>query len=62
MDLINTRSRYASVGIAMGYRLGGQVSILDRGKEFISFSIASRPAVRPTQPPIQWIPEALSPR
>jgi hypothetical protein len=24
-------------------------------------STASRPALRPTQPPIQWVPEALSP-
>jgi hypothetical protein len=43
MDLINMRSRYGSVGIATGYMLDGQGSILDRGKEFISFSIESRP-------------------
>jgi hypothetical protein len=30
------------------------------GKIFL-FSIASRPALRPTQPPIQWVPGAFSP-
>jgi hypothetical protein len=25
------------------------------------FSTSSRPALRPTQPPIQWVPGALSP-
>jgi hypothetical protein len=29
------------------------------GKNFL-FSTASRPAVGPTQPPIQWLPGALS--
>jgi hypothetical protein len=27
----------------------------------VLFSIASRLALRPTQPPIQWVPEALTP-
>jgi hypothetical protein len=32
-----------------------------KGKIFF-FSIASRPALRPTQPPIQWVPWELLPR
>jgi hypothetical protein len=48
------------VGIAMGYRLDGPGSILGRGKIFL-FSIASRPALGATQPPVQWIPGSLSP-
>jgi hypothetical protein len=46
--------------MALGYGLN------DRGFEFrqelgISlFTIASRPALDPTQPPIQWVPGALS--
>jgi hypothetical protein len=31
-----------------------------RGLRIILFSTASRPALEPTQPPIQWKPEALS--
>jgi hypothetical protein len=29
------------------------------GKSFCSFSATSRPALEPTQPPIQWILEAV---
>jgi hypothetical protein len=56
------RSRDSAVGIATGYGLE------DRGSEFetrwgknFHFSTSSRPALGPTQPPIQWISEALSP-
>jgi hypothetical protein len=49
------------VGIATGYGLddqgvGVRVPIWSR-----IFSKSSRPALGPTQPPIQWIPGALSP-
>jgi hypothetical protein len=44
----------------MGYGLKGRGSIPGRGKVFL-FSIASRPALGPTQPPIQWVLWALSP-
>jgi hypothetical protein len=35
-------------------------SIPGGGWHFFSFSTASRPALEPTQPPIQWVPEVLS--
>jgi hypothetical protein len=44
----------------MGYGLDGRGSI--RGKEKIClFSASPTSVLRPTQPPIQWVPEALSP-
>jgi hypothetical protein len=39
--------------------LENQDSVPFRGRVFFSSSV-SRPAVEPTQPPIQWVPEALS--
>jgi hypothetical protein len=38
----------------------GRSSSPGGGKNF-HFSIMSRPALRPTQPPIQWVPGTLSP-
>jgi hypothetical protein len=40
-----------------GYGLDGRGSIPGRSRVF---SIASRPTLGPTQPPIQWVPGALS--
>jgi hypothetical protein len=51
------------VGIATGYRMDDQdvgSSSPGRVKNFI-FSTLSRPSRGPTQPPIQWVPGALSP-
>jgi hypothetical protein len=31
-----------------------------QGQETFFYSMASRPALEPTQPPIQWVPGALS--
>jgi hypothetical protein len=45
----------------MGYGLDGRGSIPDRGK-ILLFCAASRPALGPTQHPIYWVPDALSPR
>jgi hypothetical protein len=48
-----------TVGIATGYGLDGRGSIPSRGKIFL-FSTASRPALGPIQPPIQWVQGTLS--
>jgi hypothetical protein len=63
MYSISSLSRGNSVGIATGYVLNDQaagVKCPGRVNNF-HFSILSRPAVWPTQPPIQFVPEALSP-
>jgi hypothetical protein len=44
----------SSVCRAMSYGLDDWDSIPSRDKIFL-FSIASRPALEPTQPPIQWV-------
>jgi hypothetical protein len=54
---VYTGSSDSSVGIATDYGLFGRGSIPSRGKRF--FFSPQRP--RPTQPPIQWLPGALSP-
>jgi hypothetical protein len=45
---------------ATGYGLDGRGSIPSRDKIFL-FYVTSRPAVGPTQPPIQCVPGAVSP-
>jgi hypothetical protein len=51
----------AQAGQWLGYGLGDRGSILGRGNDsMFLLAIASRPALRPTQPPIQWVPGALS--
>jgi hypothetical protein len=54
-------SKFSVVGIVIGYGLdnrGGRSSSPGRIKDFLFTS--SRPALGSTQPPIQWVPEALS--
>jgi hypothetical protein len=49
-------------GIVLGFGLddwGSRVRFLARAGNFF-FTTISRMAVGPTQPPIQWVPEALS--
>jgi hypothetical protein len=53
-ELVNCFSSSAS--IVSDYRLDDRGSIPDRGKGFFSLASVSRPALRPTQPPIQWVP------
>jgi hypothetical protein len=48
-----------SVGNATGYELDGRGSIRCRSEIFLLF-IASRPALGPSQPPIQWVPRGIS--
>jgi hypothetical protein len=43
------------------YGLDDRGSIPGRGKGFFSLASVSRPALGPTQPPVQWVPEVLSP-
>jgi hypothetical protein len=52
-------NRDLSFGIATGYGLNGRCSIPGRGKKLCS--TASRLAMGPTQPPIEWVEGALSP-
>jgi hypothetical protein len=55
-------SRDSSVGIALGYGLKDRDSTVrfPAGLGIFPFTIASRTALGPTQPPIQWVPAALS--
>jgi hypothetical protein len=53
-------SRDSSVGIVTGYGLDGWGSIPGRTRFIFLFSTPSRPALRPTQPSIQWVLQALS--
>jgi hypothetical protein len=60
---MHLRSRDSSVGIATGYGLddrGVRSSSPGRVRNLL-FYTSSRPALASTQPPIQWVPRALSP-
>jgi hypothetical protein len=54
-------SRGSSVSIVTAYGLDDRGSIPDRGRGFFFQSSAPRPALGPTQPPVQWVPVVLSP-
>jgi hypothetical protein len=47
-------------GTALGYRLDDGGFQSRKGLEIFLFTTASRPVLRPYQPPIQWIPGDLS--
>jgi hypothetical protein len=50
----------SSVWLRTG-RPGDQGSIPGRGKIIFPRTSVSRPALGPTQPPVQWVPGVLSP-
>jgi hypothetical protein len=52
-DIPKKNSQDSSVGIATGYWLNGRC--LFPGMATIFLSTASKPAPRPSQPPIQWV-------
>jgi hypothetical protein len=57
--LMVLRSWDSSVSIATGYGLDGWDSILSIGKNLL-FSTESRQTLGTTQPPIQWVREAIA--
>jgi hypothetical protein len=48
-------SRGSTVNILSDYGLDDRGLIPDRDRGF-SYSLCVRPALRPTQPPVQWVP------
>jgi hypothetical protein len=60
LNRVWTRSWHSSVSIVSDCRLDDRGSIPSRGKGFFPLASVSRPALRPTQPPIQWVPVVLS--
>jgi hypothetical protein len=55
------RSRGSSGSIVSDYGLDDRGSIPGRDKWFFSLTSVSKPALWPTQPPVQWVPGVLSP-
>jgi hypothetical protein len=62
--ILPTREPGSSVSIVSGYvagRAGDRGSIPRRGERISPLASVSRPALGPTQPPVQWVPVVLSP-
>jgi hypothetical protein len=56
---VQSMSWGSSVTIVSDYRLEDRGSSPGRGKGFFSLAPVSRPVMRPTQPPIQCVPESF---
>jgi hypothetical protein len=54
--IIVVRSQGCSVSVVSDYGLDDRGSILSRGESIFPLASVSRPAVGPTQPPVQWVP------
>jgi hypothetical protein len=54
------KSRGNSVSILSDYRLDDRGSVPDRSKGIFPLASVSRPALRPTQPPIRWVKGFIS--
>jgi hypothetical protein len=50
----------SSVSVVSDYGLGDRRLIPGRGDSIVRLASVSRPAVGPTQPPVQWLPGVLS--
>jgi hypothetical protein len=63
MCLVYKRSRGSSGSIVSDYGLDYRAIGFDlwQGKRVFPVTSVSRPALEPTQPPVQWIPGVLSP-
>jgi hypothetical protein len=59
MVILNFWSQDSPFGVTMGYGLDGLGSIPGSARSFL-LSIPFRPALGPTQPPIQWLLGAIS--
>jgi hypothetical protein len=56
-----TKSRGSSVSIVSDYGLDDRSSIPDRGRGFFLYPLRPDRLWGPTQPPVQWVPEDISP-
>jgi len=58
--LHTNRSKDSSISVVTRLQAGWPSINSWQRQQFFLFTIMSRPALEPTQPPIQWIPGAIS--